>query len=76
MRACHNHAADAAAARRAIDRHPEDASRGCSSRLVSSGCRSIARPGRWPGRHRLTSCDALLNACVFSPSPYSPSPFR
>jgi len=48
-------AADAAArARRAIDRYPEDASRDWSpGRLVSSGYRSIARPGRWPGRHRL-----------------------
>jgi len=38
----------------AMERYPEDRSRpGDQSRLVSSGYRSIARPGRWPGRHRL-----------------------
>ena len=49
---CGADAAPAIGPGRAIDRHPEDTSRpGDRSRLVPSGCRSIAR--RDAGRHRL-----------------------
>jgi len=51
------------------------------TQLVPTGCRLIARPGPWPGRHRQVSRDVIralrvsvFEACSVSSVPSRPSP--